>query len=633
MLDKSQENTEDQINKTPEVKETAPVEVENAVSGEEVEVEQQATEKAVEEIEEKVAEEAEKAAEKNSIPMLAYDTMELEALAEELEKLLKEFPVQQLKANTDAIKNVFNTKFGALLAEKKAAFLAEGGNSIDFQYSSPVKSKYNTLLSEYKKKRDAYYSELDSQLKGNLEKRHSVITELKALIADADTKTMYKSFKALQTRWRQIGPVPRNKYNDTWRNYHHHVERFYDLLHMSNDFRDLDFKHNLEEKIRLIAKVEALATLENVNDAFKELQQYHKSWKEDIGPVSQEHREDVWQKFSAASKKIHDKRHEYFRSLKTQYQSIIDAKLVAIAKIEAYDSSKNKKHSDWQKSIKEIEALRDEYFNAGKLPYSKSEQVWQKFKAATKKFNNAKNVFYKEEKSVQQTNLDKKNALIELAESLKESEDWENATNTMKKIQADWKKIGHVPRKFSDEIWKRFKAACNHYFDRLHNKQDSVSKEQMAFIDDKKAYLEEVKAIEKATLDEINEAIQKWRDFGETPRSVRHIESKFYKHIDKLLEGLSMSKEEIAMLKFKNLVDGYLAQKDGHKLNSEQMSVRKKIDELNKEIQQLENNLSFFSNAKDDNPLMINVRTNIEGYKDEVKIWKQKLAYVRSLDY
>ncbi len=633
MLDKSQENTEDQINKTPEVKETAPVEVENAVSGEEVEVEQQATEKAVEEIEEKVAEEAEKAAEKNSIPMLAYDTMELEALAEELEKLLKEFPVQQLKANTDAIKNVFNTKFGALLAEKKAAFLAEGGNSIDFQYSSPVKSKYNTLLSEYKKKRDAYYSELDSQLKGNLEKRHSVITELKALIADADTKTMYKSFKALQTRWRQIGPVPRNKYNDTWRNYHHHVERFYDLLHMSNDFRDLDFKHNLEEKLRLIAKVEALATLENVNDAFKELQQYHKSWKEDIGPVSQEHREDVWQKFSAASKKIHDKRHEYFRSLKTQYQSIIDAKLVAIAKIEAYDSSKNKKHSDWQKSIKEIEALRDEYFNAGKLPYSKSEQVWQKFKAATKKFNNAKNVFYKEEKSVQQTNLDKKNALIELAESLKESDDWENATNTMKKIQADWKKIGHVPRKFSDEIWKRFKAACNHYFDRLHNKQDSVSKEQMAFIDDKKAYLEEVKAIETATLDEINDAIQKWRDFGETPRSVRHIESKFYKHIDKLLEGLSMSKEEIAMLKFKNLVDGYLAQKDGHKLNSEQMSVRKKIDELNKEIQQLENNLSFFSNAKDDNPLMINVRTNIEGYKDEVKIWKQKLAYVRSLDY
>ncbi len=691
MLDNSQENTEEQSNETTEVNEVTPVETpkaenteerkdekeiteevvedvevkqeatdkvveeveENVVEDVEVkqeaadkvveevaievvedaEVKQEAADKVVEEIEEKVAEEAEKDAEKNSIPMLDYENIELEALADELEKLLKEHPVQQLKTNIDAIKNAFNAKFGALLAEKKAEFLADGGNSIDFQYSSPVKSKYNGLLSDYKKKRDTYYSELDAQLKGNLEKRHSVITDLKALIADADTKTMYKSFKVLQTRWREIGPVPRNKYNDTWRNYHHHVERFYDLLHLSNDFRDLDFKHNLEEKLKLIARVEALADLDNVNDAFKELQQFHKTWKEDLGPVSQEHREDVWQKFSAASKRIHDKRHEYFRSLKSQYQSIIDAKLAVIVKIEAYDTSTNKKHSDWQKSIKEIEVLRKEYFDAGKLPYSKSEQVWQKFKGATKNFNHAKNAFYKSEKNVQQTNLDEKNALIELAESLQESDDWESATNTMKKIQADWKKIGHVPRKFSDDIWKRFKAACNHYFDRLHNKQDSVNKEQLAFIDEKKAFLEEVKAIEKATLEEINEAIEKWRAFGETPRSVRHIESKFYKHIDRLLEGLSLSKEEIAMLKFKNLVDGYLAQKDGHKLNSEQMFVRKKIDEINKEVQQLENNLSFFSNAKDDNPLVLNVRASIDKHKDNIAIWKQKLAYVRSLDY
>ena len=647
MLDENQENTEDQINQTPEENEVTPIETPKAekveekveVVGEvveevkEVEEEKAAADKAVEEIEEKVAEEAEKDEERNTIPMLDYENMELEALADDLEKLLKDFPVQQLKKNTDAIKNAFNAKFGALLAEKKAAFLAEGGNSIDFQYSSPVKTKYNSLLSDYKKKRDAYYADLDTQLKNNLEKRHVVIAQLKELIENADPKTMYKNFKVIQTSWREIGAVPRNKYNDTWRNYHHHVERFYDLLHMSNDFRDLDFKNNLEEKLRLIQKVEALAELENVNDAFKELQKCHKAWKEDIGPVSQEHREDVWQKFSAASKKIHDKRHDYFRSMKSQYQEIIEKKLVVIESINQYDTSKNKKHSDWQKSINEIEALRKQYFDAGKLPYNRSEEVWQKFKAATKKFNAAKNVFYKQEKSVQQDNLDKKNALIELAESVKDSEDWDNATNTMKKIQADWKKVGHVPRKFSDDIWKRFKAACNHYFDRLHNKQNTLNEEQQAFIEEKKVYLEEVRKVEKATLEEINNFIKKWRAFGETPRSVRHLESKFYKKVDSLLEGLSLSKDEIAMLKYKNLVEGLLAQGNGHKLNSEQLFVRKKIDGINKEIQQLENNLSFFSNAKDDNPLVINVRANIDSYKEEISIWKQKLDYIKRLDY
>lgn len=629
MLDK--DNLEEsQEDKTVEANEVKPVEEELT---DKVEEEKSSTEKAVEAIEEKVAEDAEKDSEKSVIPMLEYQSMELEKLVEELEELIKNHPIQQIKKNVDAIKSAFNTKFGALLAEKKAKFLEEGGNSIDFQYSNPVKTTYNTLLTDYKKKRDAYYSNLETKLKGNLELRHAVINELKELIEKADTKTMYKNFKALQTRWREIGPVPRNKYNDTWRNYHHHVERFYDLLHLSNDFRDLDFKHNLEEKKKLIERAEALSELENINDAFKELQQLHKEWKEDVGPVSKEFREEVWQQFSTASKKVHDKRHEYFRSLKSQYKEIIEKKLEVIVKIDTYDTSNNNKHSDWQKSIREVEALRQEYFNAGKLPYSKSEEVWQKFKAATKKFNHSKNAFYKSEKKVQQENLDKKNSLIELAESLKDSEDWETTTNTMKKIQSDWKKIGHVPRKFSDGIWKRFKAACNHYFDRYHNRQDNLNKEQQAFIEEKKAYLEKLKAIEKATLKEIKSFIAEWKALGETPRSVRHIESKFYKQIDKLLESLSMSKEEITILKFKNLVDGYLAQNDVYKLNSEQSFVRKKIDEANKEIQQLENNLSFFSNAKDDNPLVVKVQKDIEKHKENAKIWKQKLAYLRSLDY
>ena len=595
--------------------------------------EKKEAEKAVEAVEDKVAAEAEKDDEKHAIPMLEYASMDLEKLNSELEVLLKNYPIQQIKNNVDAIKNAFNTKFGALLAEKKAAFLAEGGNSIDFQFSSPVKTAYNKFLGEYKTKRDKYYSQLETQLKENLEKRNQVISDLKELIEKGDAKTMYNDFKGIQSRWKTIGAVPRTKYNDTWKVYHHHVERFYDLLHLNKDFRELDFKHNLEEKLKLIARAEALNEVEDVNAAFKDLQNLHKLWKEDIGPVGREHREEVWKKFSDATKKIHDKRHDYFRSMKSKYEEIIDVKEEVIAKIDAYDTSNNKTHKDWQNSIKEIEALRQGYFNAGKLPYNKSEAVWQKFKAATKKFNQAKNSFYKNEKGSQNDNLKQKVALIELAESIKDSEDWENTTNTMKRIQADWKKIGHVPRKFSDDIWKRFKAACNHYFDRLHARRNELDDEQQAIVDVKKEFLESIKTKESATLEEVQEAISKWRELGRLPRNARHLEGKFNKQIDGLLEQLNLGKEEIAMMKFRNVVDSYLAQEDYRKLDSEQLFIRKKIDESVREMQQLENNLSFISNATADNPLVKNVRDRIQGFKDDLDIWQVKLDYLKSLDY
>lgn len=607
---------------------------EEEVAGNEKEALVDETTEAVEAIEKSVAEEAEKEVEKKEeVALVDFSKMSLEELVSELSKVVSNNPVQKIKSQVEAIKSTFNQKFGALLAEKKALFLEEGGNSIDFQFSSPVKSRYNTLLSDYKKQRDRYYGDIEKLQKENLEKRITVIENLKDLIQHADSSSMYKNFKVIQDNWRAIGPVSKTRYNDTWKTYHHHVERFYDLLHLSNDFRDLDFKHNLEEKIKIIEKAEALAVHEDINESFKELQNLHKIWKEDIGPVSKEMREDVWQKFSAATKKIHDRRHDHFREMRSKYQIIIDKKNEIIATIDAYDTSKNESHNDWQKSIKDIEGLRQQYFSAGKLPYSKSEEVWQKFKAATKNFNSAKNVFYKNEKSDQQDNLQKKIALIEIAESLKESEDWQSATNALKKVQADWKKIGHVPRKFSDDIWKRFKAACNFYFDRYHQQKNAISKEQQQVVDDKKEFLESLKVDENATKEVVLGAISKWRELGGLPRNARYLDGKFNKQIDRMLDGLSLDKQEISMLKFTNVVDGYALDKDVRKLDSEQMFVRKKIDETVKEMQQLENNLGFFSNAKDDNPLVMNVKARVSEFKEELAIWKTKLAYIKSLDY
>ena len=567
------------------------------------------------------------------VEIIAYDSLTLEELTEALENLLDTQKIQHIKSSVEAIKSAFNTKFGSLLAEKKSIFLAEGGNTIDFQYSSPVKSKYNKLLSEYKKQKDIYYSNLEKQLKDNLEKRAQVIEDLKTLIETADTKTMYKQFRDLQNIWRSIGPVPKTKYNDTWKIYHHHVERFYDLLHLSNDFRDLDFKNNLEEKLKLIEKAEFLAEMQDVNAAFKELQDLHKIWKEDIGPVAREMRDDVWNKFSAATKIIHDKRHDHFKSMKSKYAEIIDAKMLVIAEILSYDSSKNKTHNDWQKSIKDIEALRKKYFDAGKLPYSKSESIWKKFKDATKQFNQQKNKFYKQEKSTQQKNLQAKLDLIKIAESIKDSEDWETTTNTFKKIQSDWKKIGHVPRKFSDDIWNKFKTSCNYYFDRYHNQKNALSDDQKEIIAQKTAFLENLKVDDFSTKDTVTHLMNSWNEFGSTPRGSKAVDVKFNKFIDNVLSKLSLDKSEIVLLKFKNIINGYLANNDTRKLDSELIFIRKKIDESVREIQQLENNLSFFSNATDDNPMVKSVHKNIDTYKKGLKIWKAKLTYLRSIEY
>ncbi len=588
---------------------------------------------AMDEVGNKVAEDAEKDEEKNEIPLKNYEDLDLEALTSELEKLIKNYPVQQINTHVNRIKSSFNKKFGALLTEKKEAFLAEGGNSIDFQFSSPIKTKYNSLLSDFKKTRDAYYSNLENTLNENLEKRLQVIESLKELIADADPKTMYKSFRELQNSWRNIGPVPKTRYNDTWKTYHHHVERFYDLLHLSNDFRELDFKNNLEEKIQLVKQAEELVLVEDVNVAFKELQKLHKTWKEDVGPVAREMREEVWQKFSAATKKIHDRRHEYYRGLKFQYQEVVDKKLAVIEEIDNYDFLKNNSHSDWQKSIRQVEALRQKYFEAGKLPYSKSEPIWQKFKAATKKFNQAKNAFYKEEKSAQQQNLEKKKELIKLALSFKDSEDWENTANNFKRIQADWKKIGHVPRKFSDKIWKEFKDACNYFFDRYHKERNVLTEDQQQIVEKKKAFIEKVAKTKKATKDEVLQMTKDWSELGKLPRSVRHLENKFNKAIDALLDTLKLDKDEISMIKFTNIVNSYIETKNYRRLDSEAQFVRKKIDEITKEIQQLENNLSFISVASEENPMFKNVRDRIEGFKSDLVIWQQKLDYLKKLDY
>jgi hypothetical protein len=590
---------------------------------------------AVEEIEAENAEDAEDEnnAKRHEIEEKDYHVMSMDNLVDELETLVNNEKVQTIKSHVDTIKSEFSSKFSALVEEKKEAFLAGGGNSIDFRFSSPLKTRFNDIYKKYRDQKQAYYKNLERSLKDNLDNRLEIIEEIKGLInVEENINTTYKHFKALQERWKNAGPIPRDRYNNVWNNYHHHVEIFYDFLHLNRDLRDLDFKHNLEQKQKIVARAEDLAKDDNSNRAFRELQALHKIWKEELGPVAKEFRDEIWEKFSAATKAIHDKRQAYFADLDKVYEDNLVKKNEIIAKIDEIASEQFNNHSLWQKKIKEIEALREAFFNAGKVPIKVNEATWARFKESVRTFNRNKNAFYKSLKKDQYENLQKKLELIKIAEENKDNDDFEVTTPLMKKIQSDWKKIGHVPRKDSDKIWKQFKTACNAYFDKLHESKNAANKEETEALEQKTALLEKVKTLEitddvKAGLETIKGAISEWRALGRVPYNKRFIEGKFNKLIDGLFNKLDMNKSEAELLKYDNKLES-LAD-DKRLLDNEHNFIRKKIGEVKSEINQLENNLQFFSNVDENNPLVKDVHKNIAKHKKDLEIWKDKLKKVK----
>lgn len=595
---------------------------------------------AVEAIEDSNAEDSEddSASERHNIPMQNYEAFSMEKLTDELEKLVAHEKVMSVKEHVEEIKKEFYSKYNHLIEEKRDEYSHDNdGDTSGFEYHFPLKSRFDSAYSEYRDKRNAHFKSLQNNLKNNLDKRLALIDELKKVIdGDESISDSLKHVNTIREQWKTAGPIPRDKYNHVWNNFHFHIERFYDHLHLDREARDLDFKHNLEQKQKIIERVEELLQEEDTNKAFRELQSLHKIWKEEIGPVDREHREEIWNQFSELTKQLHDKREAFFAQLRGKEEENLAKKKEIIAKIEEIAKEKVSSHNAWQGQIEKIEALRSAFFEAGKVPIEVNEDTWAHFKSAVREFNANKNSFYKEIKKEQQDNLTKKMELVEKAESLKDSEDFSATTPIMKQIQEDWKKIGHVPRKYSDKVWKEFKAACNHYFDRLHAVRNEVNKEEIEAFDKKKEYLEDLKSFEltgdhKTDLDAIKQHIDNWKNLGRVPQSRRHIEGKFNKILDALFDKLSLSKKEAEMVKFNNRLEQLVDSDDSRKLENEQIFIMRKIDEVQSEILQLENNIQFISNAKADNPFIKEIHKNIDRHKEELKTWKEKLKQIRTI--
>ena len=575
---------------------------------------------------------------RHEIPMLDYDTLSMEQLVDELGELVVVEKLMSVKDHVEELKKSFLSKYHHFIDEKKEEFHAENPETTeDFHYHFPLKVKFDQLYSQYRDKKNNHFQSLQNNLKANLENRLAIVDELKNLIHSQDNiPVTLKKFNDIRDRWKVAGPIPKDKYNHVWNNYHFHLENFYDVLHLDREIRDLDFKHNLVQKLKIIERVEELVKEEDINKAFRELQDLHRIWKEDIGPVSRDKREEIWNRFSELTKQMHDKREELFEKLREVETANLEKKKEIIAQIEVLAQEKVNSHTAWLVQIEKVEALRNQFFGAGKVPSEVTDQTWTEFKNAVRSFNVLKNSFYKDIKKDQNDNLSKKQALVAKAIELKDNADFATTTPLFKQIQEEWKTIGHVPRKFSDKLWGEFRGACNEYFEKLKEQKSEANAEEIEAFEKKKSYLETIKSFEligehKADLDAIKSHIETWKSFGKVPFARRHIEGKFNKILDALFEKLSSSKKDNEMVRYANRLDNLSGAENSRKLDNEKVFIIRKIEEVQSSLFQLENNIQFFGRAKADNPMVKEVLDNIEKQKEELATWKEKLKQLRSI--
>jgi hypothetical protein len=564
-----------------------------------------------------------------------YENLSLEALISEFEQLLKNDDIYSIRPRVNTIKKVFNQKFLDILNKKKEAFLAEGGNSIDFSFDSPIKKEFNALSKLYREKNEKFEKKRNENLKQNLELRLQIIEDIKGLIdISQNSNTTYNKFKDLQEKWRNLGRVPVKHANDVWNNYRHHVEKFYDFLHLNRDLRERDYKYNLEKKQKLIKSAEALASEENFGRAFRELQALHKIWKEELGPVAKEYRDVLWEKFSAATKVINDKRQEYNAHIEQELMANFELKELIITKIKSLSDSENSSHGKWQQKVKDVEALREKFFKIGGVPKKLRNQSWTDFKNAVRSFNKTKNNFYKDLKKSHSENLKKKKELLEIAVQNKDNEDFETTAALMKTIQNQWKKVGHISKKDSNKLWKEFREACNHFFDRYHEQKNAGTPEEIENLEQKEQLYQNLKSFKiseskDTDLITMKDFLNQWNTIGRVPKNKRYIDRDFFKLISKLFTKLGLNEDELNSLKYTNKIQEL--SKDPRALNNEISFVRKKIDEIKSEINQLENNLQFFSNVTDDNPMVVDVRNKIERHKIQLQQWTKKLSNIKKV--
>ena len=548
---------------------------------------------------------------------------------------------EELKDEVDRIRISFYKKHKDVVAEEKRKFLEEGGAENDFVAGNALyEEDLKNLLKEYRQLKSNQLKQMDDDKEKNLQVKYEIIEEIKSLVnrKESINKT-FQEFRELQQKWRDTGLVPQSKLKDLWETYHHHVENFYDYIKINKELRDLDLKKNMEAKISLCEKAEELLVEEpSVIKAFNILQKYHEQWRE-IGPVPREKKDELWERFKAATSTINKKHQEYFEERKDEQKKNLDAKTALCEKAEEIVSLDLKTHKEWDEKSRELIELQKVWRTVGFTPKRDNNRIYERFRIACDKFFDAKREFYAQNKELQVNNLQLKTDLCDQAEALKDSTDWKKTTDEFIRIQKKWKEVGPVPRKQSDAVWKRFRGACDYFFEQKSKHFSVVDHEQEENLRLKKELIDEVKNYqltwdENTDLEEMKEFQRRWTEIGHVPFKEKDtVQNEFREAINVHFDHLKIDDQKRNLLKFKSKISNFSSTNRGqNKMRFERDKYVVRLKQMENDLALLNNNIGFFANTKNAESLIDDVNKKIQGTQEKIEFLKEKIRIIDEME-
>ncbi|UYU42905.1 DUF349 domain-containing protein [Bacteroides salyersiae] len=539
------------------------------------------------------------------------------------------------KQELDSLKQSFYKFHNAELEAAKKQFIDNGGSEEDYApQSDAIEEEFKNVMAIIKEKRSAQMAELERQKEENLQIKLSIIEELKELVESPDdANKSYTEFKKLQQQWNETKLIPQAKVNELWKSYQLYVEKFYDILKLNNEFREYDFKKNLEIKNRLCEAAEKLADEEDVISAFHQLQKLHQEFR-DTGPVAKELRDEVWNRFKAASTVVNRRHQQHFEALKEAEQHNLDQKTVICEIVESIEYDELKTFSAWENKTQEVIALQTKWKTIGFAPQKMNVKIFERFRHACDDFFKKKGEFFKTLKEGMNENLEKKKALCEKAESLKESTDWKATADTLTKLQKEWKTIGPVPKKHSDTIWKRFISACDYFFEQKNKATSSQRSVELENMEKKKEIITRLNAIDESIDTEeaskqVRELMKEWGTIGHVPfKEKDKLYKQYHSLVDQLFERFNISASNRKLSNFKSNISN-IQSGGSQTLYREREKLVRAYENMKSELQTYENNLGFLTSAsKKGNSLLTELNRKVEKLKADLELVLQKIKVI-----